>query len=371
MILTYRYRLKDNAARDFERKARAVNLIWNYCCDVQRQAMKWQRRWPTWVDLSALCSGSGSELGLHSDTVTAICRQFARSRALARRCPRFRASGGSRRALGWVPVRGRSLRFDGAAFVHLKRRYPLWLSRPVDGEMGDGSISQDARGRWYLNVTVDVAELTSPCEGEVGIDLGLKTLATCSDGQTVPALRHYRRHELALGKAQRANSKRRVKAIHAKIANSRRHHLHVESTRLVRANRRIVVGNVSASKLAKTNMAKSVLDAGWSSFRTMLRYKAIRHGVEYIEADESFSSRACSDCGSVSGPKGIAQLGIRQWACPDCGAAHDRDVNAARNILRAGSKCRLPAEEIADGARALIIQNTGGNPPILQTGKES
>ena len=101
-------------------------------------------------------------------------------------------------------------------------------------------------------------------------------------------------------------------------------------------------------------MAKSVSDVGWSMFRTMLHYKASMHGATFIEADERFTSQLCSECGSISGPKGIAQLGIRRWECSECGASHDRDVNAARNILRAGQST-LPH---ADESRAYRISAT-------------
>ncbi|MFP3700068.1 transposase, partial [Burkholderia sp. SIMBA_013] len=98
-------------------------------------------------------------------------------------------------------------------------------------------------------------------------------------------------------------------------------------------------GNVSAAKLARTRMAKSVYDASWSSFRNKLRYKAIAHGATFEEVDESGSTQSCSACGSkdsTTRPKGIAGLRIREWACSDCGVEHDRDINAALNILRCG-----------------------------------
>jgi putative transposase len=107
----------------------------------------------------------------------------------------------------------------------------------------------------------------------------------------------------------------------------------------------IAVGNVNAAGLAKTRLAKSVLDAGWSSFRGMLRYKALAHGAWYEEVNESFSSRDCSSCQAKTGPKGIAELGIRSWICSECGVSHDRDINSARIILfRSGH--RTPAEGI-------------------------
>jgi putative transposase len=138
--------------------------------------------------------------------------------------------------------------------------------------------------------------------------------------------------------AQRAGRIDRVRAIHAKIANRRKDSLHQFSTRLVRGYDTIFVGNVNASALAKTPHAKSVLDAGWSAFRTMLRYKCDFAGATFAEVDEAFSTQTCSACDSRSGPKGIAGLGIRVWTCGECGAVHDRNVNAAKNILAAGRR---------------------------------
>jgi IS605 OrfB family transposase len=345
MILTFKYRVKDaSARRHLRRHARACNYVWNYCCEVQRHAMKWQRKWPSAFDLIKLCTGSAAELRLHSDTAQTICREFVARRNYLRRCPGWRSA---KKSLGWVPFIQRAVQIDDANITYLKRRYQMWLSRGIGGEIRAGCFVQDARGRWYVAMQCEVVGELSVGTGDIGIDLGLKTLATCSDGTIVPALQHYRRYEAALARAQRANNKGRVRTIHAKIANSRRHHLHQQSTRITRDNRLIVVGNVNAASLKKTRMAKSVLDAGWSMFRTQLRYKASRHGARYVEADERWTSQLCSDCGAVGGPKGIAQLGMRHWVCCDCGSCHDRDVNAARNILAAGLERQAPAEEIS------------------------
>src|SRR5262245_20729510 len=299
VILTYKYRVKDaSTRRHLLRHARACNFVWNHCCGAQRHAMKWQRKWPSAFDLVKLCTGAGKELGLHSDTVQSICRDFAARRDAVRRCPH------------------------------------VWLSREIGGEIKAGCFVQDARGRWYVAFQCEVPDGLPTGAGEIGIDLGLKKLAACSDGDVVPALRHYRRYEAALAKARRARNKRRVAAIHAKIANARRHHLHEQSTRIARENRLIAVGNVNAIKLVKTRMAKSVLDASWSTFRHQLRYKAGRHEARYVETDERNTSATCSACGCVGGPKGIAGLRMRSWVCCNCGVGHDRDLNAAVNILR-------------------------------------
>lgn len=355
MILTFKYRIKDaTVGKYLNRHSRAANYVWNYCCEIQRKAeTSWKqghaRRWPSAFDLIKLCTGSAAELGLHSDTVQTICRQFAVSRDAHKRCPRFRASGGARRALGWVPFINRAVRVDGGRVTYLKRNFYFWNSRDIGGDIKAGAFVQDARGRWYVTFQCEVEDARPTGNGSVGIDLGLKDLATCSNGEKVPTLRHYRQYEKALAVAQRANNTKRVKAIHAKIANARRHHLHEQTTRLVRENAIIVVGNVNASRLAKTRMAKSVLDASWTTFRSQLAYKARRHNAVYIEADERWTSQACSCCGSLSSstrPKGIAGLEVRHWECSDCGASHDRDVNAALNILRVGLERQPLAGEI-------------------------
>ncbi|HEX4269036.1 MAG TPA: transposase, partial [Steroidobacteraceae bacterium] len=202
-------------------------------------------------------------------------------------------------SLGWIPFQAaRAIRWEGDAVIFLKRRYRLWLSRPLDGELRCGSFAQDARGRWYLNLQVEIPEDREHGTGEVGIDLGLKSLAALSTGEKIEAPRLYRKYEQALAIAQRAGRKPRVRAIHAKIANCRRHFLHGLSARLVQENQRICVGSINSCGLAKTSLAKSVLDAGWSQLRSQLRYKAIKHGAEYLEVDERLTTQVCSACGA-------------------------------------------------------------------------
>ena len=143
-----------------------------------------------------------------------------------------------------------------------------------------------------------------------------------------------------MGIAQRARKKKRVKAIHAKIKNQRKDALHKFSTALVQKNAAIFVGDVASAKLVKTKMAKSTLDAGWSTLKTMLEYKSHQAGIVFDVVNESYTTQTCSCCGviPVSSPKGRAGLRKREWICSECGTAHDRDVNAAKNILAAGHR---------------------------------
>ncbi|WP_232072297.1 RNA-guided endonuclease InsQ/TnpB family protein [Paraburkholderia pallida] len=138
--------------------------------------------------------------------------------------------------------------------------------------------------------------------------------------------------------AQRARKTERVRALHAKVKNSRKDQLHNLSTALVEEYGAIFIGNENASALTRIRMAESVLDAGWSLFRTMLQYKSDVVSVWFDEVDEAYSTRTCSRCNRRTGPNGLEGLGTREWACLECGAYHHRDINAAENICAAG--CR-------------------------------
>jgi putative transposase len=237
-----------------------------------------------------------------------------------------------------MPFIPRAVRIDGASLIYLRQKFRFWQHREIDGEFKAGCFAEDARGRWYVSFQCEVENKLPTGNGRIGIDLGLKVLATCSDGVRIPALHHYRQYEARLAVAQRAHNKRRIRAIHAKIANARRHQLHNESAGLARENQLIVVGNVSSSQLAQTRMAKSILDASWGMLKHQLAYKARRHEAVFFEVDERWTTQTCSCCGTIpdSSPKGMSALGMRHWVCSDCGVEHDRDVNSAVNILHVG-----------------------------------
>ena len=202
VILTYRYRIKDaTTAKRLRAHARAVNYVWNYCGEIQEAARRQEKRWPSAFDLIKLTTGSSALLGLHSDTVQAVCKQFVANRNAARRRPHWRG----KKSLGWIPfAAARAVKLDGDAVIYLKRRYRLWRSRPVDGKIKTGCFAQDARGRWYLSLQVDIAESQTCGAGEIGVDLGLSTLATLSDGRKIENPRHFKKYKGTLAKAQRA-----------------------------------------------------------------------------------------------------------------------------------------------------------------------
>jgi IS605 OrfB family transposase len=326
-----------------------VNQVWNaaneitaeYSC-VPIPGFGYFRKHFSAYDLHKFQKGIRKERGfiIHSTTVQEVTEAHAKARKQFKTDKlRWRISGGSRRSLGWVPFKKGAAKWRNGCVYFAGHHFKVWDSYGLSQyEFRAGSFSQDTRGRWYFNIVVRVAIKHSLATGQIGIDLGLKDTATCSNGLKLENKRIYRTQEEKLGKAQRANKKARVRSIHAKIKNRRLDAIHKFTTQLVRENSFIVVGNVSSSGLAKTKMAKSVLDAGWFMLKTQLDYKSKAMQAEFVEINEAYTTQACSCCGCISNssPKGRAGLGIREWTCSECGAHHDRDVNAAMNILALG-----------------------------------
>jgi len=361
MLLTYKYRLKGKRAeRALRRHTFAINQVWNFCVATQREAQRrWKNGsaavWPSHFDLTHLVKGAAKEIGIHAQSAQVACAQFAKSRDQYRRSPRFRKSNGPCKSLGWVPFQQQSRQIEGNSITYLGNTFRFFGSkrRPLPQSVKGGAFVEDSQGRWWVALHVEVADHAKLSDEHIGIDLGLKHLATLSDGEKVENPRTFRLWEQKLAVAQRAGNRKRAKTIHAKITNIRKDHHHKTTAQIANKYGLIAVGNVSSSKLAKTKMAKSVSDAGWSTFRNMLRYKASRHGATFLEVDEKFTTQTCSSCGDCSSagrPKGIAGLGIREWECSSCGAVHDRDVNAAKNILALG----LSAQPRVDESREII-----------------
>ncbi len=344
---TLRLRIKDKHARVLSAMAREVNQVFNFCNETSFRAIRERHQWLSGYDLQKLTNGFSKCEGvlIGSPTVQQVCEDYAKARKQFKKAKlRWRVSNpqSSKYSLGWIPFKARALQYKAGQIVFAGHRFSLWDSYGLaDYELRAGSFSQDSRGHWYLNVVVKTQAKASAGTASVGIDLGLKEAAVASTGERIEG-RFYRKLECKLGIAQRAHKKHRVKTIHAKIANQRKEALHQFSTKLVKQNAAIFVGDVSSAKLVKTKMAKSTLDAGWASLKTMLEYKSHQAGVVFEVVNESYTTQTCSCCGvnPASSPKGRAGLGIREWTCSECGAVHDRDVNAARNILAAGH-CRL------------------------------
>lgn len=348
---TLKVRIKDKHSDVLNRMAFECNQVWNSAnaetsewASVPIPEAGWVHFSITAYDLAKQQAKTAKERGLtlHSGTIQEVTEAHAKARKHSKKSKlRWRVSGGSKRSLGWVPFKKRSVKWVNGCVRYNGHYFQVWDSYGLSQyDFRSGSFSQDARGRWYFNVVVEFTDNKSEGTSAIGIDLGLKTVATCSDGEKMENTKIYRGLEKKLGIAQRANKKKAVKTIHAKIKNRRMDAIHKFTNKLTKQHGMIVIGDISSSKLAKTKMAKSVLDAGWHIMKTQLKYKAIARSVEYMEVGENYTTQACSSCGAIScnSPKGMAALGIREWVCAECGALHDRDINAAKNILAAGHR---------------------------------
>jgi IS605 OrfB family transposase len=214
-----------------------------------------------------------------------------------------------------------------------------------------GCFSQDAVQDWWLCLLVEVSPEQAPAPKEsVGIDLGIKNAATTSDGERLEAIRFYRHARGRLRSLERRGHHRQAKRLHRKIRRRRLDACHKFSRKIANTYQNIVIGNVSSLKLVKSRLAIAVLDTGWGMLKQMLLYKGKNAGRSVQVVNERNTTRVCSSCGALTGPSGLRQLAVRQWVCVNCGGSHDRDVNAARNILIAGSRWGPPCAETSRAA---------------------
>jgi putative transposase len=341
---TLKLRLKDKHCKVLDQLASEVNFVWNYVNDLSFKHLKRTGEFFSAFDMAKYTAGTSKLCGLHSHTIDAIREEFVNKRKQFKKAKlKWRVSNkkSARRSLGWIPFKKVAIKYADGYVQYGKHQFKLWDSYGLGKySVRTGSFVEDSRGRWYVCLVVDVSKQEKPTATKaIGIDLGLKDVATCSDGTVISNPKFYRKYEQKLGIAQRAKNKKRVRALHAKIANCRKDHLHKASTMLVKTNALIIVGDLSAKKLVKTKIAKSVLDTGFSAFKTMLKYKCENAGVLFEEVNEAYTTQTCSCCGEItaSSPKGRAGLGIREWSC-ECGITHNRDINSALNILALGHK---------------------------------
>jgi len=344
-----RLKVKSESHAWLNAAAGEVNFVWNWANETSIRAATRtdkMRKWLSGYELNSLSAGASQYFDrINSDTIQLVGCELAKERRRTKKLRmQWRSNGGARKSLGWIPFKALTLKRHGNALRYAGKTFRVFEIHRLDGvKWQQGCFAQDAVGDWWLSLSVltsaerDIAPLEA-----VGIDLGLKAIATTSDGETLEAGRWTHGAASKLAQAQRRGHKRQAKRIHRKIARQRQDALHKFTTGIVSRYQNIAIGDVSSTKLIQTRMAKSVLDSGWGMLRRMVEYKGEHAGRSVQIVDENYTTRACSGCGSLSGPSGQAMLVVRQWVCADCGESHDRDVNAARNIL-ARSRCAPPS----------------------------
>ncbi|MEU4677839.1 transposase [Micromonospora sp. NPDC023737] len=260
--------------------------------------------------------------------------------------PRFRSRKDNRQAIRFTKNSRFTVLDNGRLRLPKVGDLDVRWPRQLPSDPSSVAIIKDAAGRYFASFVVQTTDQALPeSDSQVGIDLGLTHFAVLSDGTKITAPKFLRRAARKLNRLQQAlsrkqkGSNRRKKAVvkvaraHARVADTRRDWQHKLSTTIVRENQTIYVEDLCVAGLSRTRLAKSVHDAGWASFTAMLEYKAARYGRRFGRVDRFFpSTRMCSACGRISGKM---TLNVRAWDCR-CGAAHDRDVNAAINVLAAG-----------------------------------
>ncbi|MFC4464561.1 RNA-guided endonuclease InsQ/TnpB family protein [Streptomyces xiangluensis] len=356
----YRFYPADAQAAELSRTFGCVRKVYNLALAARTEAWARQER-VNYNQTSAMLTAwkKTEELAFLNDVSSVPLQQTLRhlqsafTHFFARRAkyPRFKSRKTSRKSAEYTTS---GFRFRNGRLPLAKMANPLDIvwSRPLPegAKPSTVTVSQDAAGRWFVSLLCDDPSVQPhPATGSaVGVDVGLDHLLALSTGEKVTNPRHERRDRARLARAQRELSReakgdganrrrarRKVARVHARIADRRRDHLHKLTTRLVRENQTLVIEDLTVRNMVKNpRLARAISDASWSEFRSLLEYKAVWYGREVIAVDRFFpSSKLCSACGTL---QEAMPLGVRAWTCDSCGTAHDRDVNAAKNLLAAG-----------------------------------
>jgi putative transposase len=354
----YRFYPTTEQAALLHRTFGCVRLVWNKALAERNRryisegrstsyvdTAKWLTQWKQEEDLAFLREVSNVPLQQVLRAQQVAFNNFFAKRS---RFPRFKSRKRSRKS---ATFQTNAFTFRGGALKLAKMSEPLNIvwhrALPQGAEPSSVTASCDASGRWFVSLLVEETITPSPVTGQkVGLDAGLTTLLTLSTGEKIANPRHERKDRKRLAKAQRALSQKskggnnrakarlKVARVHARIANRRRDHLHKVTTRLVRENQAIAIEDLTVRSMLKNHtLARAISDAAWTELRSMLEYKCQWYGRQLLLVDRWFpSSKLCGSCGQVAESM---PLKVREWTCP-CGTVHDRDVNAAKNILAAG-----------------------------------
>ena len=372
MQLRYRYRLypDEGQCRALAQAFGNARVVFNDAVRARREAYRVGEKCPSGTVLQRrlITDAKGTvERGWLAECSNIVLQQAVRDADAAYRnffdslsgkragkrvgAPRFKSRKDTRQAIR-LHTGGFSIRDNGKLRLARIGDVQVAWSRELPSAPSSVTVVKTADNRYFASFVVQVGDETLPAavdtdgaDVEIGLDLGLSVFAVDQHGRVIENPRVLRRAERKLKRAQRELSRKqkgssnRIKArrklarAYGKVADTRADWLHQATTSIVRENQAIVLEDLAVSGLARTRLAKSVHDASWGEFRRQLEYKAARYGRQLVVIDRWLpTSQTCSACGRVDGPK---PLDVRSWACP-CGAVHDRDVNAAKNILAAG-----------------------------------
>ncbi|MEV0408476.1 RNA-guided endonuclease TnpB family protein [Actinoallomurus sp. NPDC050550] len=354
----YRFYPTDEQAAELSRTFGCVRLVYNKALEERTRAWHGEQRRVSYVQSSAALTAwkKSEELAFLSEVSSVPLQQtlrhlqtaFANFFAKRANYPRFKSRKKSRSSAEYTRS-GFTWREGRLRLAKMGEPLDIRWSRPLPegAEPSTVTVSHDGAGRWFVSLLCEDTIASAPATtNTIGIDAGITSLATLSTGEKIINPQHERRDRARLVKAQRALSRkakgsanreaarRRVARVHARIADRRRDFLHKLTTRLVRENQTVVIEDLTVRNLLKNRkLARAVSDAAWTELRFMLEYKCAWYGRELVVVDRWFpSSKLCSACGTVAAQM---PLNVREWRC-DCGTVHDRDVNAATNILAAG-----------------------------------
>jgi putative transposase len=401
-LTTYQFRIKDSnksLVRSLMVCSAKVNYLWNFINNSQKQVIKRNNAgcpnkfWLNKYDLQELTKGSAQLINLPAQTIQSIQEEYVTRRVQFNKPYLKNRTNKQNRNLPWIPFKGQDIKLDSKGkFTFQGLKLKTWYSSyiPTNSKITNGSICRDNLGHWFINITFkkeltnrEILLLTSPGQNQTGIDIGLNPFLTkCiemplekeeieNNVQTnsissnkkiiyeeVLPEKLYRKSEEKLGINQRARRFNQARKVSKKIKNQRKDFLHKLSTSLVMDNSQIVMGVVDLKKLINKKTlkghSKSWLDNGYGMLKSMLKYKAHKHNMEYIEVSEKEikSTQTCSCCGKKTGPKGLEGLGVSRWTCVDCKSIHNRNENSAYNHLLAWQHSQREAERLAMNVRA-------------------
>jgi putative transposase len=355
----YRFYPSEQQAMELSRTFGCVRLVYNRALEARTAAWYQEQRRVNYAETSGLLTGwkKTDDLAFLNEVSSVPLQQCLRHLQGAfvsfwekrAKYPRFKSR---KRGKASAEYTRSAFRWRDGQLTLAKMVEPLdirWSrSLPEGAEPSTVTVSRDPAGRWHVSILVETTvEYLPAVDAAVGVDAGITSLVTLSTGEKVTNPKHEKRDRARLalvqkrlarkqkGSSNRAKARRKLARVHARIGDRRRDFLHKLSTRLIRENQVVVIEDLTVRNMVKNRkLARAISDASWTELRSMLEYKSAWYGRDLVVVDRWYpSTKTCSACGHLLDR---LPLGAREWACPGCDTMHDRDVNAAKNILAAG-----------------------------------